>query len=55
MRDTFLFKNAPWLAVGALLTLLSSFGQTFFISIFAAEIQSEFGLSHGAWGGIYAL
>ena len=55
MRDTFLFRNAPWLAAGALLTLLSSFGQTFFISIFAAEIQSEFGLSHGSWGGIYAL
>ena len=55
MRDTFLFRNAPWLAAGALLTLLSSFGQTFFISIFAAEIQSKFGLSHGSWGGIYAL
>jgi MFS family permease len=55
MRDSFLFKNAPWLASGALLTFLSSFGQTFFISIFAAEIQSEFALSHGAWGGIYAL
>jgi MFS family permease len=55
MRNTFLFKNAPWLAAGALLTLLSSFGQTFFISIFAAEIQSSFDLSHGAWGGIYAL
>jgi MFS family permease len=40
---------------GALLTLLSSFGQTFFISIFAAEIQTEFSLSHGSWGGIYAL
>jgi MFS family permease len=55
MRDSFLFKNAPWLASGALLTFLSSFGQTFFISIFAAEIQTEFALSHGAWGGIYAL
>ncbi|MFT5038190.1 MAG: MFS family permease [Flavobacteriaceae bacterium] len=55
MRDSFLFKNAPWLASGALLTLMSSFGQTFFISIFAAEIQTEFALSHGAWGGIYAL
>ena len=40
---------------GALLTLLSSFGQTFFISIFAAEIQTAFSLSHGSWGGIYAL
>ena len=55
MRDSFMVKNAPWLASGAILTLLSSFGQTFFISIFAAEIQSEFALSHGTWGGIYAL
>ena len=55
MRDSFLVKNAPWLASGSMLKLLSSFGQTFFISIFAAEIQHEFGLSHGSWGGIYAL
>ena len=55
MQDSFLVKNAPWLASGAILTLLSSFGQTFFISIFAAEIQTEFALSHGSWGGIYAL
>jgi MFS family permease len=55
MNNSFLVKNAPWLMSGALLTLLSSFGQTFFISIFAAEIQTEFSLSHGSWGGIYAL
>ena len=55
MKNSFLVKNAPWLMAGALLTLLSSFGQTFFISIFAAEIQTEFSLSHGSWGGIYAL
>ncbi|WP_149787675.1 MFS transporter [Lutimaribacter pacificus] len=34
---------------------LSSFGQTFFISLFAGEIRAEFGLSHGEWGGIYTL
>lgn len=51
----FLSHNAPWLAAGGLLTFLSSFGQTFFISIFAGEIRAEFGLSHGAWGGIYSL
>ncbi|WP_306114137.1 MULTISPECIES: MFS transporter [unclassified Roseovarius] len=51
----FLRDNAPWLCAGALLTFLSSFGQTFFISIFAGEIRSEFGLSHGEWGGIYTL
>lgn len=51
----FLFENAPWLSAGALLTLLSSFGQTFFISIFSGEIRTEFSLSHGQWGGIYSL
>lgn len=53
--SSFLSRNAPWLAAGGLLTFLSSFGQTFFISIFAGEIRAEFGLSHGAWGGIYSL
>ena len=51
----FLHDNARWLGAGALLTFLSSFGQTFFISIFAGEIREGFGLSHGAWGGIYTL
>ena len=51
----FLSENAPWLSAGAILTLLSSFGQTYFISIFAAEIQRDFALSHGEWGGIYSL
>lgn len=51
----FLRENAPWLTAGVLLTLVSSFGQTFFISIFAGEIRQEFNLSHGAWGGIYTL
>jgi MFS family permease len=56
MRLTaFLIENARWLAAGALLAFLSSFGQTFFIAIFAGEIRSEFGLSHGQWGGIYTL
>jgi MFS family permease len=52
---SFLRSNAPWLSAGVLLTFLSSFGQTFFISVFAGEIRSEFGLSHGEWGGIYTL
>ena len=37
------------------MSLMSSFGQTFFISIFAGEIRETFDLSHGAWGGIYTL
>lgn len=51
----FLRENAPWLFAGALLSFLSSFGQTFFISVFAGEIRATFDLSHGAWGGIYTL
>lgn len=51
----FLRNNAPWLAAGALLTFLSSFGQTFFISIFAGHIRESFALTHGQWGGIYTL
>lgn len=50
----FLRDNARWLAAGALLAFLSSFGQTFVISVFAGEIRAEFGLSHGQWGAIYA-
>lgn len=51
----FLIANAPWLAAGTLMTLASSFGQTFFISIFAGEIQAEYGLSHGDWGEAYTI
>ncbi|WP_171171642.1 MFS transporter [Ruegeria sp. HKCCA0370] len=51
----YLLDNATWLGAGVLLTFLSSFGQTFFISIFAGEIRAEFGLGHGAWGGLYTL
>jgi len=51
----FLRENLPWLSAGVLLTFLSSFGQTFFISIFAGEIREAFQISHGQWGGIYAL
>lgn len=51
----FLLDNASWLGAGVLLTFLSSFGQTFFISVFAGEIRTAYGLSHGAWGGLYSL
>ena len=51
----FLTQNARWLGAGALLTLLSSFGQTFFISLFAAEIKLAFGLTDGGWGAVYTV
>ena len=33
----------------------SSFGQTFFISLFGPSIQLEFGLSHTSWGAVYLI
>lgn len=59
MADTgylkFIKDNAPFLATGALLSFLSSFGQTFFISIFGGEIRESYGLSNGDWGLIYMI
>ncbi len=40
---------------GWVLTLLSSFGQTFLISLYVPEIIKEFGFSKGYFGGVYAL
>ena len=38
----FIINNLRWLTAGALLTFLSSFGQTYFISIFSGEIRNTF-------------
>ena len=51
----FLIDNFLWLSAGILLTFLSSFGQTYFISIFSGEIRNTFDLSHGDWGLIYGF
>ena len=52
---TFLRDNARWVAGGFLLTLFSSFGQTYFISLSAGDIRSEYGLSHGGFGTLYMI
>lgn len=51
----FLIDNRLFLLAGFLLTFTSSFGQTYFISLFAGEIKGAFGLSDGQWGGIYTI
>ncbi|WP_299825866.1 MFS transporter [uncultured Roseobacter sp.] len=51
----FLIDNRLFLLAGFLLTFTSSFGQTYFISLFAGEIKGSFGLSDGQWGGIYTI
>lgn len=50
---SFFIDNRRWLAAGALLTFISSFGQTYFISIFAGRIMEEYSLSAGGWGTLY--
>ncbi len=50
----FLRANAPYLLAGFLLSFLSGFGQTYFISVFAAEIRETNSLTHGEWGTLYA-
>ncbi|MFZ3580685.1 MFS transporter [Loktanella sp. DJP18] len=51
------FVRANWLFLlaGFTLTATSSYGQTFFISLFAGQIMADFGLTDGQWGGIYTL
>ncbi|WP_425407329.1 MFS transporter [Hwanghaeella sp.] len=51
----FIRANARLLGFGGLLCLASSFGQTFFISLFSAEIRAEFSLSDGEFGAVYSL
>ncbi len=47
--------NARWLMAGLVLALCSSFGQTFFISLFAGHIKEIYGLTDGSWGSIYTV
>lgn len=47
--------NAPWLGAGFMLAFGSSFGQTFFLSLFGDAFIDDFGLSAGEWGGIYMV
>ncbi len=49
----FIRDNARWLAGGFLLTLISSFGQTFFIGLSGNDLRATFDLSDGAFGLLY--
>jgi sugar phosphate permease len=52
---TFIRTNARWLFAGGVMMFATSFGQTFFISIFARQIMETYALSDGDWGSLYAL
>lgn len=51
----FVLRNRRFLAFGVLMTMASSFGQTYFVSLFGADIRAEFGLSHGGFGLVYSV
>lgn len=53
MVPQFYRNNARWLGAGVMLTMVSSFGQTYFISIFADRIMAAYDLTDGEWGAIY--
>ncbi len=44
-----------FLTYGVMMSFWSSIGQTFFISLFSLEIRNELSLSHGEFGGYYAI
>lgn len=52
---SFIRSNARWLAGGFLLTLFSSFGQTFFIGLSGEELRARFDLTDGQFGLIYMV
>ncbi len=51
----FVYKNRRFLSFGILVAFFSAFGQTFFIAVFGPDIRAEFNLSHGDFGGYYAI
>lgn len=51
----FFKKNYKEVGFGGSLTFLSSFGQTFLISLYVPEIIRIFSISEGTFGGLYAI
>ena len=57
MREFFDFikGNFKQLSFGWTLTFLSSFGQTYLISLYVTEISSEYAITEGSFGAVYAI
>ena len=51
---SFVLSNGRFLAFGFSLALFASFGQTYFIALYSAELREAFGIGHGVFGSIYA-
>ena len=52
---SFLRVHGRLIGFGFFMYFCSSVGQTFFISLFGGELRGAFGLTHGAFGTIYAV
>ena len=50
----FVARHRRFLAFGFLLAFFSSFGQTYFVALFSADIRATFSLSHGGFGFVYS-
>mgnify|MGYP000847664902 FL=1 len=50
----FLRENWRFVSFGMFLTMASSFGQTFYVALYGADIRAEFGLSNGDFGAVFS-
>ena len=50
-----MFHHASHLTFGAMLMAMSSFGQTYFVSLYGQDFREAFGLTDGGLGGLYAI
>lgn len=50
----FMYQHGSHLAFAAKLMAMSSFGQTYFVSLYGQDLRQAFGLSDGGLGGLYA-
>lgn len=54
VSTSFYRENSHLLAFGFLFTFISSFGQTFLVSLYVPAVQSYFNIGDGTYGSIYA-
>jgi len=50
----FMYQHGSHLAFGSILMAMSSFGQTYFVSLYGQDLRQAFGLSDGGLAGLYA-
>ena len=50
----FLRENWRFVSFGVFLTMASSFGQTFYVALYGADIRAEFALSNGDFGAVFS-